>query len=174
MVSGHGRWPRSRGRIARPYFDRNATAITYDLWHGYRKLARDGTAAAFPFGYGLSYTTWQHANLQLARRELSATETLQATVDVTNTGLVAGDDVVQLYVSAVGSRVDRAKRELKAFARVSLAPGEMRAVTLSVPVTDLAYYDSARGWIVEPLEYDVAIARNAEDVQGLTERFRVR
>ncbi len=155
-----------------PFFDRNATKITYDLWHGYRKLARDGAAAAFPFGFGLSYTTWRHANLRLAKNQLAPADLLQATVDLTNTGAVAGDEVVQLYVSARGSRVERAVRELKAFARVSLAPGETRQVSLSVPVADLAYYDESRGWVVESLEYEAIIARDAHDT-GLFARFHV-
>jgi beta-glucosidase len=155
-----------------PFFDRNATAITYDLWHGYRKLARDGATAAFPFGFGLGYTTWRHGNLRLAQSRLTAADTLEATVDVTNAGGAAGDEVVQLYVSALGSKVERAVRELKAFARVSLAPGETRAVTLRVPVADLAYFDAPRDWVVEPLEYEVVIARHAEDA-GLRARFRV-
>ena len=156
-----------------PFFDRKATRITYDLWHGYRKLARDGVAAAFPFGFGLSYTTWKLTNLQLASPVVAVGGTLQATVDVTNTGTVAGDEVVQLYVSARGSRVERAVRELKAFARVSLAAGETRRVTLSVPVADLAYRDENRGWVVEPIAYEAIIARHAHDDSGLTAGFRV-
>jgi beta-glucosidase len=173
-VNPGGRLPCTFPRRAEdlPFFDRNATQITYDLWHGYRKLARDGAPAAFPFGFGLSYTTWQQADLRLAKKQLAATDTLHATVDITNTGPVAGDDVVQLYVSARGSRVERAARELKAFARISLVPGETRKVTLSVPVADLAYYDAARGWVVEPLEYEAVIARHAHDA-GLTARFQV-
>ena len=174
-VNPGGRLPCTFPRRAEdlPFFDRNATRITYDLWHGYRKLARDGAAAAFPFGFGLSYTTWKLADLRLAKTRLAASDTLEATVEVTNTGAVAGDEVVQLYVSAPGSRVERVPRELKAFARVSLAPGETRRVALSVPVADLAYYDPARGWTVEPLEYEAVIARHAEDPSGLRARFRV-
>ena len=156
-----------------PFFDRNATSITYDLWHGYRKLARDGRAASFPFGFGLSYTTWKHANLQLAKNHVAPSDTLHVSVDVTNTGAMAGDDVVQLYVSTHTSRVERAARELKAFARVTLNPGETRKITLSLPVTDLAYYDLSRGWVVEPIEYEVIIARHAQDPSGLSARFRV-
>jgi beta-glucosidase len=156
-----------------PIFDRDATKITYDLWHGYRKLAHDGATAAFPFGFGLSYTTWKHSDLRLAKTRLAASDVLETTVDITNTGAMAGDEVVQLYVSAPGSRVERAPRELKAFARVSLALGETRRVTLSVPVADLGYYDPARGWTVEPLEYEAIIARHAEDQSGLRARFRV-
>ena len=174
-VNPGGRLPCTFPRRAKdlPFFDRNATKITYDLWHGYRKLARDGAAAAFPFGFGLSYTTFKHANLRLTKTRLGASDTLEATVDVTNTGNVAGDEVAQLYVSAPGSRVERAPRELKAFARVMLAPGETRRVALNVPVADLAYYDAARGWTVEPLEYEAIVARHAEDASALHAYFRV-
>jgi len=164
-------FPRRAGDL--PFFDRHATAITYDLWHGYRKLARDGAAAAFPFGFGLSYTTFGHANLRLASTRLGRADALQATVDVTNSGTVAGDEVVQLYVSAQPSRVERAARELKAFARVMLAPGETRTVALSVPAADLAYFDPGGGWTVEPIEYEAIVARHAEDRAGLTARLRV-
>lgn len=174
-VNPGGRLPCTFPRRAEdlPFFDRNATKITYDLWHGYRKLARDGAQAAFPFGYGLSYTTWKHGNLRLASANLAPGDTLCATVDVTNTGAVAGDEVVQLYITAHSSRVERAKRELKAFVRVSLAPGETRKVVLNVPAADLAYYDPDRGWVVEPIEYTATIARHAEDTDGLSARFRV-
>ncbi len=174
-VNPGGRLPCTFPRRAEdlPFFDRNATKITYDLWHGYRKLARDGVAAAFPFGFGLSYTVWKLANLQLASPVLAVGATLQATVDVTNAGPVAGDEVVQLYVSARGSRVERAVRELKAFVRVSLDPGETRQVKLSMPVADLAYRDEARGWVVETIAYEAIIARHAEDNAALSAAFRV-
>ncbi len=174
-VNPGGRLPCTFPRRAEdlPFFDRDATKITYDLWHGYRKLARDGATAAFPFGFGLSYATWKHANLRLASARLGHGDALRATVDVTNTGAISGDEVVQLYVTAQGSRVERAPRELKAFARVSLAPGETRTVALTVPAADLAYFDPGRGWIVEPLEYEAVLARHAEDRSGLTARFRV-
>ncbi len=157
-----------------PHFDKNATAITYDLGHGYRKLERDGAAPAFPFGFGLSYTTFAYGNLQLAQDYLGADDTLVATVDVTNTGTVAGEEVVQLYVAAQGSAVERAPKELKAFARVALAPGETRTVRLEVPVADLAYYDASRGWMVEPIAYEVIVSRHARDEHALRAPCRVR
>jgi beta-glucosidase len=98
---------------------------------------------------------------------------LEATVDVTNTGTVAGEEVVQLYIETRGSRGERAPRELKAFVRVSLAPGQMRSVRLAVPVADLAYYDAAVGWVVEPIEYELIVGRHALDADVLRARFRV-
>jgi beta-glucosidase len=157
-----------------PVFDRNAKKITYDLWHGYRKLARDAATAAFPFGFGLSYTTFRHSNLRLARSEFDPADPLEVAVDVTNTGRVAGDEVVQAYVAVHGSRVERAPRELKAFTRLTLAPGETRTVSLTIPAVELAYYDPSVGWTVERTEYELIVARDAEDRSGLTARFRVR
>jgi beta-glucosidase len=157
-----------------PFFDRNATRITYDLWHGYRKLDRDGAAPAFPFGFGLSYATFEYAGLKLAREELHASDTLEATVEVTNAGAVAGEEVVQLYVATEGSKVERAPKELKAFARVALSPGETRTVRLSVPAADLAYFDAATsGWVVEPNSYAAIVGRHAADPEALRAWFRV-
>jgi len=155
-----------------PFFDKDATAITYDLWHGYRKLDRDGVTPAFAFGFGLSYTTFALSNLRLAQTELADDGVIAATVDVTNTGSVAGEEVVQLYVAAVGSAVERAVKELKAFARVALAPGETRSVALSVPVADLAYYAAGR-WVVEPIDYAVVVAQHAADLSALRATVRV-
>jgi len=157
-----------------PFFDREATAITYDLWHGYRKLERDGVAPAFPFGFGLSYTSFAYHGLQLERAEISPSDTLRAMVTVTNTGDRAGDEVVQLYVAAHGSQVERAPKDLKAFSRISLAPGESRVVELEVPAASLVYYDEARGWIIEAIEYEVIVGSHSLDPNALRARFRVR
>ena len=174
-VNPSGRLPVTFPRRAEdlPSFDKDATAITYDLWHGYRKLEHDGTAPAFPFGFGLSYTTFAYTNLQLAQDVLGADEILLATIDVSNTGSVAGDEVVQLYMAAQGSAVERAPKELKAFARVALVPGETRAVRLEVPVADLAYYDEAHGWVIERIAYEVIVGRSSGDADALRARCRV-
>lgn len=157
-----------------PFFDKDAAAITYDLWHGYRKLDRDAVEPAFPFGFGLSYTTYRYANLRLDRAEAGRGDTLHVTVDVSNTGGVAGEEVVQLYVSALHSSVERAAKELKAFARVSLAPGETRSVQLALPIANLAYWDDTAGWVVEPIAYQVTVARHAADREALSQPIRVR
>jgi beta-glucosidase len=142
-----------------PEFDRLGTSALYDLWHGYRKLARDGARAAFPFGFGLSYTTFDWSGFE-AKRE---GDVIRATVNVKNTGRIAGKEVVQLYAGTPNSRVERAPRELKAFARVRVEPGAVATASLEIPVSELAYYDETRGWTVEPGRYVFVAARHAED-----------
>jgi beta-glucosidase len=158
-----------------PFFDKDATEIEYDLWHGYRKLERDGNVPAFPFGFGLSYTSYRYANLTLAESVLGPTDTLHVSLDVSNTGAVAGEEVVQLYVSAIGSAVERAPKELKAFARVPLQRGETKTIELDVPIARLAYYDEDQaGFVVEPLEYELFVGRHSMDPDALRARFEVR
>jgi beta-glucosidase len=93
---------------------------------------------------------------------------------VTNTGDVAGAEVVQLYVGARSSKVERASKELKAFNKVDLAPGETRTVHLAVPAANLAYYDEANGWIVEPGTYEVFVGRHSLDDQALRAQLEIR
>jgi beta-glucosidase len=156
-----------------PFFDKEATKITYDLWHGYRKLERDGNTPEFPFGFGLSYTTFSLANLRLAQDRIGADGAVVVTADVTNTGEVAGDEVVQLYIGARSSKVERAPKELKAFTKVALAPGEMRTIRLAVPAANLAYYGEKAGWIVEPGDYEVIVGRHSLDDEALRARFAI-
>jgi beta-glucosidase len=156
-----------------PYYDMNAKAITYDLWHGYRKLERDGAVPAFPFGFGLSYTTFEFDHLRLSDASLGARDTLTATLEVTNCGPVAGDTVVQVYVTVPTSRVERAPKELKAFRRVGLKPGETKTVRVDIPVKDLAYYDEKLGWTVEPTGYTLIVGQHSLDDQALQAEFKI-
>jgi len=140
---------------------------------GYRWLARERQSALFPFGFGLSYTTFRYANLRLDASSVSPRGRVLVTADVTNTGDVAGDEVAQLYVGYHGSRVERAVRDLKGFARVHLEPGETRAVTFTVRAADLAFWDVATGgWTVEPIEYQVEVGSSSRDLP-LAGTFRV-
>jgi beta-glucosidase len=176
QVNPSGKLPLAIPRRAQdlPFFDRNATAIEYDLWHGYRKLERDGSAPAFPFGFGLSYTSYEYVNLRFDRSQLGPSETLKVSLDVSNTGAHAGEEVVQLYVSAIGSAVERAPKELKAFTRVALRPGETRTVQLSLPMSRLAYYDQTQAdFVVEPIEYELFVGAHSLDRQALKARFMV-
>lgn len=156
-----------------PYYDMNARAITYDLWHGYRKLERDGAVPAFPFGFGLSYTAFEFEGLRLSKTSLEADDTVTATLEVTNCGPVAGDTVVQVYVAVPDSRVERAPKELKAFQRVGLQPGETKTVQLDIPVKDLAYYDEQSGWTVEATRYTLIVGQHSLDDQALRAEFKI-
>jgi beta-glucosidase len=148
-------------------------AVTYDYWHGYRHLDRSGTAPLFPFGFGLSYTTFQYANLTLSTDSVTPAGHLRVTVDVTNIGAVAGDEIVQLYVGYEASRVPRAVNDLKAFARLHLEPGVTRTVTLGLRAADLAYWDvAAGGWTVEQIGYLVRVGPSSRELP-LEGRFRV-
>jgi beta-glucosidase len=156
-----------------PYYDMNAKAITYDLWHGYRKLERDGCVPAFPFGFGLSYTTFKFDHLRLLKTSLGVHDTLTATLEVTNTGSVAGDTVVQAYVAAPTSRVERAPKELKAFRRVGLESGETKTVQVNIPIKDLAYYDEQSGWTVEQTSYTLIVGQHSLDDQAPQAEFKI-
>ncbi|MFW5875511.1 MAG: beta-glucosidase family protein [Myxococcota bacterium] len=148
-----------------PPFDNTSLEVPYGHFHGYRHVDRNDTTPRFPFGYGLSYTSFAYENLQLEADVVGPEDTVRVTFEVTNTGPVPGDEVVQLYVGYEGSSVERSVRELKGFDRVSLMAGETKTVTMEVPVRDLAYWDAgADDWIVEPIEYGVQVGTSSRDL----------
>jgi beta-glucosidase len=157
-----------------PYFDKDAEEVEYGLLHGYRLLEKEGAKAAFPFGFGLSYTSFDYSGLRLEAEEITEDGTLRARVEVTNTGLRPGEEVVQLYLGVKESRVERPVKELKAFRRVRLESGQTEHISLEVPARELAYYnEDASTWVVEPGAYEVTVARHLEDAKALRARFRV-
>jgi beta-glucosidase len=125
-----------------PPFDHVSDAVTYDYLHGYRHLDANGVAARYPFGFGLSYTTFAYDAATLDAQLVSADGTLSVTVEVTNTGSQAGAEVVQVYV--VSQVAGSAPRDLRAFQKVWLAPGEQSEVTLEIPIDGLQHWDG--GW----------------------------
>jgi beta-glucosidase len=148
-----------------PEFDNTSLEVTYDYYHGYRYLDRNLTDPRFPFGHGLSYTTYAYSNLTISDTTLAPDGTLQVGFDVTNAGSVAGKEIAQLYVSYLGSSVDRPVRDLKGFAKVELDPAETKRVTLELEAEDLAYYDVGAGrWVVEPISYVVQIGPSSRDL----------
>jgi beta-glucosidase len=156
-----------------PPFDDQSFQVTYGYFHGYRWLDRNGVAPLFPFGFGLSYTTFRYTNLAVAPPTVGPWGRVRVTADVTNGGAVAGDEVAELYVGYEGSRVERAVRDLKSFARVHLEPGETRQVAFDVHAVDLGFWDSAAGaFVVEPITYDVAVGPSSRDLP-LTGSFAV-
>lgn len=119
----------------------------------------------FPFGYGLSYTSFEYANLRLDRQEVAPVGRLAIVVDITNTGARAGDEVVQLYVHDVRASVTRPVKELKGFVRVGLAPGETRSVTFELDARQLGFYDARMHYVVEPGEVEVMVGSSSQDIR---------
>lgn len=156
-----------------PRFDSVSHEVTYDLWHGYRHLQRQGAAPRYPFGHGLTYTRFTYGALSLSSSSIGPDDDLVVTVDVTNAGAARAIETVQLYVRALRSRVERAPRELRAFAQVDLPPGETRTVVLALDAQDLAFWDAAAGaFEVERTDYEVEIGASAEDLR-VAAPFRV-
>jgi beta-glucosidase len=157
-----------------PFFDAKAKMIEYGYYHGYKLMDKNGDEPAFPFGFGLSYTTYSYGNLQLDRDAVGPDETLQVIVEVRNTGDRAGEEIVQLYVGCQGSVVDWPIKALKGFAKVPLAPGEQQTVTIPLAVKDIAYYDEeSKQWVVASIPYDVYVGPSSRGADLLATSFRV-
>ena len=146
------------------FFPGDETGVRYGegLFVGYRGYDASGTAVAFPFGHGLSYTTFAYGEAEATASEGG----IRVQVQVTNTGERTGREVVQAYVSLPGSKVVRVPRELKAFASVELAPGASQLVSLQIGADELSYYSVLDGrWVVESGEYVVEVGASSRDLR---------
>ncbi len=137
-----------------------------DLFVGYRYYDRKQLEPLFPFGYGLSYTTFEYSDLRLSHSEIDDDRILTAEVTVTNTGKRAGKEVVQLYVSDKESSVIRPVKELKGFEKVELKPGESKKVVFRLDRRAFAYYEPAiSDWFVEYGEFEILIGASSADIR---------
>ncbi len=150
-------WPRSAGQEPL-YYSHNVTQYP-ESDPTYRSRYWEGPSTPlYPFGFGLSYTTFSISDLRLSKTELKAGDSLEATATVTNTGGIAGDEVVQLYIHQRAGSTSRPIRELKGFERVSLQLGETKTVHFTLGKKELTYWSEARkSWVEEPEEFDVWI-----------------
>ena len=138
-----------------------------DILVGYRWFDTKKKAVLFPFGYGLSYTTFTYSDARLSKKVLSSGETLDVTVKVKNSGKMAGKEVVQLYIGDDKSSVIRPAKELKAFCKVELQPGEEKTVTMTVTTDDLAFFDEAKHeWVAEPGTFKAYVAASSADIKA--------
>jgi beta-glucosidase len=143
-----------------PYFSNTDAEITYDLYHGYSYLDKNGYTPAYPFGFGLSYTTWEYGEPRLAKQDNSVI----VTVNLKNTGEVVGAEVVQVYVGIKQSAVDRQKKLLKGFKKVYLEPGQSMTVSISVDLDELRYFSNEqRKWVFEPGIYSFYVGSSSDE-----------
>jgi beta-glucosidase len=143
-----------------PAFDRLGISATYDRYHGYIKLDHDGRQAAFPFGFGLSYTTFTQDSAAFNL----ADGNMEFSINVTNIGQRAGDQVVQLYIGFDNSTVEREHKLLKGFQRVSLEPGETKRVKISCPMEKLKWYNpETNAWELEKMNYEAYLGSSSDE-----------
>jgi beta-glucosidase len=143
--------------------DIDYTNYNEDIWVGYRYFNTAGKAVSYPFGYGLSYTTFAYSGAKITR----AANGFTATVTVKNTGKVAGKEVVELYISAPKGKLDKPANELKAFAKTkSLAPGESETLTMSFTAYDIASFDeTASAWVTDAGQYTAKFGASVEEIK---------
>jgi beta-glucosidase len=139
-----------------PYFFPDVDSIHYGYYHGYTLLDKKGIEAAYPFGFGLSYTEFEYDSLWLDKTALTTDDTLKVAVRVSNTGDRAGEEIVQVYAGFRNGIVDRPVKLLRGFDREYIEPGETKIVTIPVYTKDLAWYDPDAGqWVVDTMEYEI-------------------
>jgi beta-glucosidase len=149
-----------------PFFDREATAITYGPLHGYTLLERERKTPEFAFGHGLSYTRFIYRALTVRRYAGG----IEATVAVCNTGACGGDEITQLDVSFPGHAVSRPNKLLRGFERTTLQPGETRMLRFQVADEDLCYWhEASHSWQLERGDYTVHVGGSSSVLQLLTE-----
>jgi beta-glucosidase len=160
-------------------FDENAAAKSYypngagkqvkyseGIFLGYRHYDKSGAKPLFPFGYGLSYTTFKYANLTISPAAMNGDEPVTVSFDVTNTGSREGAEVAELYVSDAHSHVPRPVKELKGFTRLNLKPGETGKAAITLDRRALSYYDVAgKQWKAEPGDFGILVGGSSEKIE---------
>ncbi len=161
-------FPKSVGQIPLYYNHKNTGRPFEDK--GPAKFKSDyidiSNAPLYPFGYGLSYTSFNYSDIKLSKTNLKGNETLTATVTVSNTGKLAGEEVVQLYISDPVASISRSVKELKHFKKIMLQPGEQKEVSFNITPDDLKFYNTKLSYDWESGEFIVQIGTNSSDVHA--------
>jgi beta-glucosidase len=158
-----------------PYFGNLDESVTFEYLHGYRRFEVEGNEPRFWFGHGLSYTTYEYEDPTVLCSSVTANGRLNVEVAVSNTGSVAGDEIVQLFVGSPatpGLTHAPPPKELKAFTRVSLAPGESKTVQLFVPARDLRHW-GPNGWELARGEHTLYVGPSADPAALKSATFTV-
>jgi beta-glucosidase len=118
----------------------------------------------YPFGFGLSYTTFSYSDLSLSASEISSADDLTVNMTVTNSGDVSGEETVQLYIQDLFGSVTRPVKELKSYQKVVLQPGESKSLSFKITNNDLKFYDKDMKWTSEPGDFKVYVGGNSDEV----------
>lgn len=136
------------------------------IFVGYRFIDKNRLKPTFPFGHGLSYTTFEYGKAEADRKIMEKNEKLVITVPVTNTGSCAGAEVIQLYIRDLKSSLPRPVKELKGFCKVVLQPNETKQVSFTITAEELAYFDDAKHqWVAEPGKFEALVAASSADIR---------
>ncbi|MBO9318977.1 MAG: glycoside hydrolase family 3 C-terminal domain-containing protein [Chloroflexus sp.] len=154
-------FPRSVGQI--PIFYSHKPSALRSNWHG--DYVDESTQPLYPFGHGLSYTTFMYENLTITPSQAIQGETVNISLEVWNSGKCSGDEVVQLYVCDECASLPRPVKELKGFVRISLAPKERKTVTFHLPVNQLAFYNPDLHLVLEPGRFQVMVGSSSTDIR---------
>ena len=157
-------FPRSAGHVPAYYNYKPSSRRGYNLGYDITPL--------HPFGYGLSYTTYQYSNLKIDRQEMSADETATVSIDVENTGNREGAEIVQLYITDDYATMTRPVKELRGFRRVNLKLGEKQTVTFTIDKEMLSYYDRNNQWQCEPGTFTIAVGPSSHENEKVTLKIK--
>lgn len=164
-----GEYPGNAEELSRSKHPGDTIRETYreDIFVGYRWADKEKTKPLFPFGHGLSYTTFAYGAPSADKKTMAADETVTFNVMVKNVGSREGQEVVQLYISDKKSSLPRPVKELKGFKKVRLAPGEEKAVSFTIDKKALSFYDDAKHeWVAEPGKFEALIGSSSRDIRG--------
>jgi beta-glucosidase len=161
-------FPRHVGQL--PIFYNHKPSGMKSHWYG--DYVSEKATPLYPFGYGLSYTTFEYNDLSIKREQATGGQTVGISLKVTNTGGARGDEVVQLYICDEVASVPRPMKELKGYARLTLEPGASKTVTFGLPVDQLAFYDTELNLVLEPGWIVVMAGSSSADIR-LTGRFEI-
>jgi len=142
--------------------------VTYaeGIYVGYRGFDKNGTEPEFPFGHGLSYTTFTYSGLEVTPAQVKTGEPVTVTFQVENTGSVAGAEIAQVYLHDVESSIDRPEKELKGFGRVTLQLGETQTITVDLDEDAMSFYSPAKeDWVSEPGAFEVLVGSSSRDIR---------
>ena len=160
--------PKSEAQYPKGNWVNSEPKIDYSegVFVGYRYFDANNLEPQFPFGHGLSYTTFKYGEPKLSQSSIKSGDNVTVTLDVTNTGNRAGAEVVQLYVHQDKCSVPRPPKELKGFKKVFLKPGETQTVTLTLDKRSFAYFSEEKNdWVIEPGKFEFQIGSSSRDIR---------